>query len=319
MASVNGVLGRIDTQDLVLTLMHEHICAASAGILRAWPELLGGREALIEHCAGILQQARAEAGVRTIVDVTPLDLGRDIQLMQEVARRSGVQVIACTGHWLDISRSIASRTVDELAAFFIREIEDGIEGTDVRAGIIKVANDVEGVTEVGEKLLRAVARAHRRTHVPISTHTHAPSRIGSRQADIFEDEGVDLRRVYVGHSNDSTDLDYLSSLMRRGCWLGLDRYPGGRVAGPKWGERTDILKQLIDAGYAGQMLLSHDSPLATTLGPTDRMPETRTQFNPDSILFIHRKVLPRLRRLGVSSATIDLITIDNPRRFFEGV
>lgn len=318
MASVNGVLGSIDAKDLGLTLMHEHICATSAGIWRAWPELLGGRDAFVERCVGILKQAQTEAGVRTFVDVTPIDLGRDIRLMQEVARRSGMQIIPCTGHWLDISRSVASRTADELATYFTREIEDGIEGTAVRAGVIKVANDVEGVTEVGEKLLRAAARAHRRTGVPISTHTHAPSRVGARQADIFDEEGVDLRRVYVGHSNDTTDLDYLTGLMRRGCWLGLDRYPGGRVSGPKWEERTEIVKQLVDAGYAGQMLLSHDAPLGMTLGPTARMAEARTQFNPDGILFIHRKVLPRLRELGVAQATVETIMVENPRRFFEG-
>jgi phosphotriesterase-related protein len=318
MALLNGTLGPIDSADLGLTLMHEHVFSASAGIWQSWPELLGGRQQFIEYAAGILQRARTEAGVRTFVDVTPIDLGRDVPIMQEVAERSGVQIIACTGHWLDVSRSMAARSIDELIAWFTREIEAGVDGTEVRAGIIKVANDVEGITEAGEKLLRAAARTHLHTGVPISTHTHAASEIGNRQADIFESEGVDLRRVYIGHSNDSTNITYLTGLMDRGCWLGLDRYPGGRVSGPKWEERTAIVKQLLDRGYGGQLMLSHDSPLGMTLGPTDRMREMRTQFNPDSILFIHRKVLPRLRELGVAQETLDGIMIDNPRRFFEG-
>jgi phosphotriesterase-related protein len=317
MALVNGVLGPIDSADLGLTLMHEHVFSASAGIWQSWPELLGGREHFVAYAADILERARTEAGVRTFVDVTPIDLGRDIPIMREVAERSGVQIIPCTGHWLDVSRTIAARSIDELAALFTREIEAGIDGTQVRAGIIKVANDIEGVTEAGEKLLRAAARTHLRTGVPISTHTHATSEIGSRQADIFESEGVDLRRVYIGHSNDSTKIAYLSGLLDRGCWLGLDRYPGGRVSGPKWEERTAVVKQLIDRGYAEKIMLAHDSPLGMTLGPTERMLEMRTQFNPDSILFIHRKVLPRLRELGVAQRTLDTIMIDNPRRFFE--
>ena len=234
MTLVNGVLGPIDSRTLGVTLMHEHVCSASAGIWQTWPELLGGREPFINRAAGILEQARREAGIQTFVDVTPIDLGRDVPLMQEVAQRSGMQIVACTGHWLDVSRTMAARSIEELASLFTREIEEGIEFTQVRAGIIKVANDIEGITEAGEKILRAAARTHRRTGVPISTHTHAASEIGNRQADIFESEGVELHRVYIGHSNDSTDVAYLSGLMDRGCWLGLDRYPGGRVSGPKW-------------------------------------------------------------------------------------
>lgn len=318
MATVNSVLGPIDTANLGFTLMHEHVCSTSAGIWQTWPELLGGREAFIDYAVRIMKQAQEEAGVRTFVDVTTIDLGRDIRLIQEVARRSGMQIIACTGHWLDISRTIAARSVEELADLFTREIEQGIEGTDIKAGIIKVANDIEGVTEGGEKILRAAARAHKRTGVPISTHTYAPGHIGERQASIFEEEGVDPRRVYIGHSNDTTELGYLTGLLNRGYWLGLDRYPGGRVFGPKWQARTEVVKQLIDAGYADKIMLSHDSPIGISLGPTQMMQDYRNIYNPDSILFISRKVLPRLREMGVSEETITKIMVENPRRFFEG-
>jgi phosphotriesterase-related protein len=284
---------------------------------QVWPQFFGGRESFSEYAAGILKQAR-ELGIRSFVDVTTVDLGRDIRLIQEVARRSGMQIIACTGHWLDASRSMAARTVDELADYFTYEIETGIEGTDIKAGIIKVANDIEGVTDVGEKMVRAAARAHKRTGVPISTHTYAPGYVGARQTEILEDEGVDLRYVYIGHSNDTTEMGYLTDLLKKGVWLGMDRFPGGRLFGPKWEERTNVVKQLIDAGYAGQIMLSHDSPLKLSLGTTEVCRDYNEKYNPDSVLFISRHVLPRLRQMGVTEETITKLTVENPRRFFEG-
>jgi phosphotriesterase-related protein len=317
MATVNGVLGPIDTAELGFTLMHEHVCSASAGMWAAWPDYFGGRENFIDHAANIMKQAR-EAGVRSFVDVTTIDLGRDIRLIQEVARRSGMQIIACTGHWLDVSRSMAERTIDELADWFTFEIEKGIEGTDVKAGIIKVANDIEGVTPVGEKIVRAAARAHKRTGIPISTHTYAPGHVGAVQTAILEDEGIDLKRVYIGHSNDTTEMGYLTDLLKKGVWLGMDRYPGGRVFGPKWIERTQVVKQLVDDGYTDQIMLSHDSPLKLSLATTEVNRAYNEKYNPDSILFISRYVLPKLREMGVPEATITRMTVDNPRRFFEG-
>ena len=128
----------------------------------------------------------------------------------------------------------------------MKEIEQGIENTGIKAGIIKVASDRGGVTQPQEVVLRAAAQAHLATGIPISTHTWSPDKVGAQQVSILEEEGVDLNRVYIGHSNDDTDMDYLLGLLRKGVWLGLDRYPGGRVPGtPNWEERTDLVKGLI--------------------------------------------------------------------------
>ncbi len=178
--TVQTVTGAIDLAKLGFTLSHEHICAASAGLWQAWPELFGGRAQLVRIAVEQLRQARDE-GIDTLIDVTTIDLGRDVRLLEEVSRKSGLQVIACTGHWLDPSRSMNARTVEELTEFFVREIERGIEGTDIRAGIIKVANG--GMIDAfGEKLLRAAARASKATGVPITTHSPGGDRVGEKQA-----------------------------------------------------------------------------------------------------------------------------------------
>ncbi len=239
-------------------------------------------------------------------------------MLQEVSRSSGVQIICATGTWLDIPRVFWRASPDMVASLFIREITQGIENTGVKAGIIKVANDIGGVTQEGEIILRAAARAQKATSVPISTHTWAPERVGDQQVRIFEDEGLDLNRVCVGHSNDTTDTDYLTGLMRKGAWVGLDRYPGGKTAGtPNWEGRTDTVKKLIDAGYGDRIMLGHDWDSTVTIANRAEQESIR-QSNPDGYLFITRRVLPRLRELGVSEQAIDDIMVGNPRRFFEG-
>ena len=93
-----------------------------------------------------------------------------------------------------------------------------------------MASDRGGITEAQEVILRAAARACNQTGTRISTHTWSPDRVGDQQVRILEEEGVDLNLVYVGHSNDDTDLDYLLGLLRKGVWLGLDRYRVGARA-----------------------------------------------------------------------------------------
>jgi len=261
MPTVNSVLGPLDTAQLGVTLSHEHVVVTSAGIPHVFPEAVNRPEA-IELAVEELGQAYA-GGVRTIVDVTTFDLGRDIRILEAASRTSGVNIICATGTWRDIPRAFWTASPDRIAALYVREIEQGIEGTGIKPGIIKVANDAEGVTPEAEIILRAAARAHRATGVPISTHTWAPARIGEQQVRIFEDEGVDLGRVYVGHSNDTTDLDYLLGLLRKGVWLGLDRFPGRQTdVTPDWRGRTQTAKALIDAGFGHRIMFGHDRSVA---------------------------------------------------------
>ena len=316
MATINSVLGPLDTADMGFTLAHEHVLVSSAGIQQVYPEFIP-RDAIIERAIQDLSAARAE-GVRTIIDVTTIDLGRDIRMLEDVSRGSGVNIIAATGTWRDIPRVFWEASPDSIAALYIREIEQGIEGAGIKAGVIKVANDKGGVTPQGEIILRAAARAHKATGVPISTHTWAPERVGLQQARIFEEEGVDLNRVYVGHSNDTTNHAYLIELLDKGAWIGLDRYPGWASEGtdtPDWQDRTRTAARLVEAGYGHKIMLSHDWSIPISR-PTEDERTRREARNADGYLFIHRRVLPLLRDFGVSQDAIDQMMVHNPRNFF---
>ena len=316
MTTINSVLGPMDTSELGFTLSHEHVIVTSAGIQYVYPEFID-RAGSIERGIADLRTAYSE-GLRTIIDVSTLDLGRDIRLLEQVSRESGVNIICATGTWRDIPRVFWTSTPDMIAPLYIREIEEGIENTGIKAGIIKVANDMGGVTEEGEIILRAAARAQKATGVPISTHTWAPERVGEQQVAIFEEEGVDLNRVYVGHSNDTTDTEYLIGLLEKGVWIGLDRYPGRKTElTPDWEGRTQTAWKLIQAGWSRRIMLGHDWSVTLSIA-SEEMQEQRQKHNPDGYLFITRRVIPRLKELGATDDDINNIFVDNPRRFFEG-
>ncbi len=127
-----------------------------------------------------------------------------------------------------------------------------------------------------------------------------------------------MNRVYIGHSNDDTDMDYLLGLLDKGVWLGLDRYPGGRTPGtPDWEQRTEVVKKLIDAGHCGRLMLSHDYSVPKARYMPEEQ-EARRAANPDGFNFIGRYVLPRLKDLGATDQDIHTMMVDNPRRFLEG-
>ena len=316
MATVNTVTGPVDTADFGFTLSHEHVGTNAAGLRHTYPQFID-REGIKEQSTAAMK-AVYEDGVRTIIDVSTFDLGRDVNLIKEVAEGSGMQIVVATGNHLAVPRPFGDVSPDAIAPLYIREIEEGIEATGLKAGLIKVASDRGGITPQQEIVLRAAARTQQATGVPISTHTWSPERIGDAQVAILEEEGVDLDRVYIGHSNDDTNLEYLLGLLNKGVWLGLDRYPGGLVPGtPNWEQRTEVAWKLMEAGFTHRIMLSHDYSVPKARYGAE-VQEARRRANPDGYNFIPRYVLPRLKELGATDADIRQLTVENPRRFFEG-
>jgi phosphotriesterase-related protein len=312
MTTVNTVLGPLDTRDLGFTLMHEHVMSQGA-VARNFPELFGPQflEKIIE---GITDAKKG--GVNTIVDATTFDLGRDVSFLAEIAKRTGVNIIACSGWWMNTPAYLAGQSPDLFADLFVREIEEGIAGTGIKAGILKSAADFGGITENGEIMLRAVARAHCRTGVPIMLHSYAPEHIARRQLAILKNEGVDLRNVAVDHVNDTRDMEYLNWILEQGSYLGMDRYPGLNLSAHA---RTETLKWLIDAGWTDRILLSHDCGLVNplTFYPPD-VQESIEKGNPFGYLYLKKVVFVWLREMGVGETVINNLCVNGPKRFFEG-
>jgi phosphotriesterase-related protein len=290
--------GPISIGDLGFTLMHEHVAIFSPSVRDAYPFLFDMDE-ILANSVDDLRGAK-EAGIGTIVDVTTPDLGRDPRLVAEAAAAAGINVILCTGIWLDVPRYFHIRSADHAAELFVREIQVGIADTDVRAGIIKVASNEE-VTAPQEIILRGAARAARATGAAVSTHTLASARTGLRQLDILEEEGLDSARVIIGHSTDGAP-DYLRGLYARGCTVGWDQFGTTEV-----GDEDDAITNLISfvkEGRSATTVLSQDGG---SFVDWDASAHPGHTYVPDV-------VLPRLREAGISTSDIDKMTKEAPAR-----
>jgi len=310
MATVPGVLGPIDTADLGFTLMHEHILIANPAMRKAFPDWIDPEAHVEKATAEVL--AAKQRGVGTIVDLTPINLGRDLGIIREVAARAEMQVIAATGLYWAEEPWLLAWPPDALVDWLLRDLVEGIEGSDVRAGIIKCATDHLGVTETNEKLLQVAAHLHRKSGAPLSTHTNVEQRVGPEQQNVFEREGVDLSRVVIGHCGDSQDLAYLESILARGSFIGMDRFGVDLILPTK--QRVETLVELCRRGYAGQMVLSHDACCHIDWFPGIDLTAVAPHWN---FRHVCDDVVPALREAGVSEADVTKMTVENPRRIFE--
>jgi phosphotriesterase-related protein len=319
-ATAQTVLGALDASELGFTLTHEHI-ADAPDVLKRWPKAWGGRAGLIAKAVDRLEVIKA-AGIGTVVDLTTYDVGRDIRFLEEVSRKAGLNMIACTGQrfFPPQSRQVSmpARTIAGLAEYFIEEIDRGIDGTGIKAGVIKIGINAGRPTSLDEMGLRAAARASKATGVPIRIHTDAARRAGESDAVILEDEGVNPARVSFDHSDDSGDMDYFLGLARRGYSLGMDHVHRGLMTDvePSFERRAECIKMLVDAGFADKLSLSSDSQFGGSLLPEETR-DWRENLDPtEGMLFCVRRLLPRLRELGVSSEQIHAMTVENPKDFF---
>lgn len=313
MSIINSVTGSVDSSQLGPALIHEHMRVRSVEVATQFPHLYNRSEELQLAKEQVL--AARNAGIHTICDPTVMGQDRDIAFIREVSESTGVTIIAATGMYTcqDLPEPLKRRDIDYLAELFIRDIEVGIQNTEIKAGFIKCATDVQGITPDVEKIIRAAARAHKRTGVPIMTHTHAASRNGLDQLDLLEDEGVSPRAVIIGHSGDTRDMDYLTQLLNRQAYLGIDRF--GLSVGIKNQERPDLLLKLIQNGYHKQLLISQD--YCGSIDWWER--EVVQSFAPDwSMTHLTRDVLPYILEQGVGQDILREIMAGNVREWFEG-
>lgn len=300
--------------------MHEHVFVLSAEIMQNFPEPWGDEDTRVADAIARLNELNSR-GVDTIVDLTVIGLGRYIPRIQRVAAQTKLHIVVATGvytyndvpmyfHFQGPGTELGGP--EFMADMFVRDIEEGIAGTGVRAAILKCATDQPGVTPGVERVLRAVAQAHRRTGVPISTHTHAHTERGLEQQRIFEEEGVDLSRVVIGHSGDTTDIAYLEKLIANGSYIGMDRFGIDVLLG--FEDRVNTVAKMCELGHAGKMVLSHDAACFNDWLPEAALPSVLPNWH---FLHIHNDVIPALKERSVTGEQINTMLVDNPREIFE--
>jgi phosphotriesterase-related protein len=320
MSTVNTIRGPIDSAELGRTLSHEHLTGGAADMHRIQPPIYDLDEA-VRRAVAALRRAK-EVGVDSLIDLTPRDLGRQAPLFQRVAEAdTGVHIVCATGVYRWVPFYLFRRDIDEVASIFLHEIEHGFDGTDIKAGIIKLAWDYEyrltseGAAAEGmpraalERTARAAARAAKAGGVPISCHTLAMDELGTPLMDIFEDEGLDPAMVTIGHTNDSHDFEYIRSIAERGFNIGLDRFSAARGA-EEIARRSQIALDLAQSGFAHQTSLGHDgSPYYRFTSNVPDNPEVWTAVNTIEV--------PWLLAHGTTQDQVDAMQIASIKRTFD--
>ena len=320
MAQINSVRGPMDTAQLGATLMHEHVFVLSAEIMQNFPDDWGDEEKRVAVAIARLNELKSR-GVDSIVDLTVIGLGRYIPRIQRIAEQTDLNIIVATGvytyndvpmyfHFQGPGTELGGPEL--MTEMFVKDIEQGIAGTGVKAAILKCATDRPGITPGVERVLRAIAQAHRHTGVPISTHTHAPTKRGLEQQRVFEEEGVDLSRVVIGHSGDTTDIEYLEEIIARGSYIGMDRF-GIDVLLP-FEDRVNTVARMCERGHADKMVLSQDAACFNDWLPEAALGVVLPNWH---YLHIHNDVIPALHKRGVTGDEINQMLVENPRKIFE--
>lgn len=333
--TVQTVTGAIGPEQLGVTLPHEHVYI---NMTRTTPQ--DGYLNVAEEAAAELALFTA-AGGSTLIDMSngelsdyaaPVGWSDDLRVMQqnpdtgsrsianvlatkEMAEQTGVQVILGTGHYYDTYLDklwFDRNSTNKIADYLVADLLDEIPGTGVRAGIIgEIASDLSHITATEERSFRAAGRASRETGIMISTHA-ASFPTGLAQLEILQEEGVDPSRVVIGHADTVKSIDYSLEIARKGAFVEFDCLMtcriGGKVIRHQLERRLAYLSQIIDAGYAGSILLSQDvcqrSHMRALGGP--------------GYTFLFEEFRTAAIEWGIDAEVLDSIHRDNPRRAIFG-
>jgi len=247
------------------------------------------------------------SGVSNIIEMTNRYMGRNPQFMLDLMRDTGINVVACTGYYQDavFPEHVAAHSVEQLAQEMVDEIVIGIDGTELKAGIIAEIGSSEGViTPLEEKVFIAAARAHIETGRPISTHTSF-STMGVEQLVLLQAHGVDLSRVTVGHCDLKDNLDNILRMIELGAYVQFDTIGKNNYYPDE--KRIAMLHAIRDRGLLSHVMLSMDITRRSHLKANGG----------NGYDYLLTTFIPQLRQSGFSQADVDTMLRDNPSKFFQ--
>ncbi|MGD0915878.1 MAG: phosphotriesterase-related protein [Thermodesulfobacteriota bacterium] len=324
-SKINTVTGPIFPHEMGITLVHEHVIFGYGGWYANYSITPFDREMCINTALDTIKELKTY-GVKTVVDVTPGDCGRDPELLKEISEKSEMNIICSTGLYTEgdggsgyfkFRKMVTGDATDEIYELFAKEIKQGIGTTGIKPGVIKVATGDGNISPYEEMVLRAAGRAQKETEVPIITHTGGDATMGIEQADLLISEGADPKRISIGHMNGSSNIQYHLAIVGKGVYIVFDRF--GTQALHRYmmgleafGFSDELSKAcvigLISIGYEKRIMISHDY-VWYFLG------KTPINMNPSHIF---KNIIPALKQAGVADEMISTIMVDNPRRLFTG-
>lgn len=325
MNKINTVNGPIAPQDLGRTLMHEHFLYGFCGF--QGDITLGGfhEQEYLDLCLTAIDDAKSY-GIQTIVDATTNECGRNVRFLQQLSQLTGMNIICSTGFYFQHEsayaywqfRSTFADIEEEIYQMMLTEVTEGIDGTNIKAGVIKLASSYNEITPMEETFFKAAARVQKETGVVIITHTQLGT-MGPEQAKLLIKYGAAPNKIAIGHMCGNIDVSYHEKVLSQGVYVNLDRFglQGELFHTPTDEERMDLIEDLIQLGYGNKILLGHDSVNVNLGRPIVMTDFMKDAFKDANIKNIGKKILPQLKKRGLSDEQIESLIAYNPMKIFK--
>ncbi len=307
MKILRTVTGDVSLEKLGLILPHEHLFTDLDGPDRLG-YAVGDPDEVVSVILPYLDEAQ-EVGVTALVECSTGGVGRNIQILKHIAEKTPIYIVAPTGVYRDafIPKAMRNRSQEALSQEWIRDLEVGIDDTQIKAGFIKMAVSDDGPTEIETCTLRAAAAACKETGAAVASHTIRVASV-RQEMDILEAEGMDLHRFIWVHANAEAGITEHLEAARRGAYVEFD------AIGPPSADQVrlvDYTIALIDSGYAAHVLLSHDAGWYQP-GRPGGQPEGGIRGYTALVKYF----IPALKQQGVSDEMIYQLTVTNPAEAF---
>ncbi len=303
---IRTVLGDIDNQKGNV-LMHEHIQCVSNDMLAAFGKRWLDEEILEGYAVSILKQLKERLSLGIYVDGTSIDLGRNVKLIKSISEKTGVHIVASTGFYYYPSMVSCLRSAEELAEWIWYECENGMEGTEIKPGILKCAGEGNELTPDMEKRIKALSTVQAKTKLPMYAHCSHKEKIAYEMMDIFEKNNVNPEKTVLGHASRRLDADYLESLVREGYCICIDQAFDGSEE-----EVAQTVFKLCERGFENKLLFSHDRPLYNDFGVSSELgldyPE---DVHIQRYSFFRERLIPEFLKLGCTEEQCELFLREN--------
>ena len=306
-ATIQTVLGPVPEDSLGVTMTHEHLYLAPVTFRQDTRVVLNEPDIICQE----LKEYKELGGV-SMVEVTPIELGRDPQILQDISRKTQLHIVMGTAFYTDVSYPdyVRQATAEEIGDLFLRELTAGVAETGIRAGVIGEVGTSGGEIRPDEvKVFQGAVLAHNETGAPIFTHTYW-GQLGLEQVALLQKAGADMSRVVIGHLDSKLDLDYHQAIADSGAYVAYDCV-GKSHFDPEFGqgfppdaERASHIIAMVEAGYGSQIVLSSDICKTNYL-------RCNGGFGFGHLL---REFVPMLRECGMDEETLHTILVENPRR-----
>lgn len=297
-----SVLGKLDVERLGVTYSHEHLLVKpNINDKKYYDYTLDNIDKSISEVFSF-----KNSGGNTVVEMTPINYGRNPLGYARISRETGINIICCTGfHKKEFLPDFVYNLNDEdIFDILLKEVNEGIDGTDVRPGVLKIGTSYNIIYNIEKRLISIVAKVHKSTGLPVSTHCDKGT-MGIQQANLLIKQGVPPERIILGHVDIPRNLEYLVELCRMGVNIQIDHVGRELDNGDQF--RIDMIDTLIKNGFDNQIFISGD------MGKKSYFKSYEGEPGLCYIVEAFRKKL--ISKIGEDK--YNKILIENPKRLFE--